>query len=210
MRNRILNSLALLLTLSAGSVLVAGVDLPERYLAPRLDGPVVQIQTGQQGRTHAAWAYRVGSRFDIAVSVQEPGGLWAQPTFLGAGDGMSQIQPSLTGDEAGNVYLAYAVRETGQVYLSHLRAGADDWSTPALVVLGAGRHEAPMLRVIGGRLVLAFRTGSRVSIVDLPTLEAGNRPSGIQDGPDGFPLPGAAPSDGGLQSTTNPGSTPQR
>ena len=195
MRRTRLPIVALLLALPGASGAWAGeAALPHRYSTSSLDGGLVQIQNPVDGRAWSVWAYRSGAEYDIAVSVRQ-GGLWSEPSFLGQADSKSQIQPALTVDPSGNLYLAFALREIGQIMLSTLRVGSDVWSAPVSIVGEPGRHFAPALRIVGGMLVVAYRSGAYVGITVVPLLGQVSRPEGIQDGPDGFPLPGSSSDD---------------
>ncbi len=188
MRRTRLSIFALLLALPASSGVWAA-DLPHRYSAPNLDSGLVQIYDPVDGRYWAAWAYRSGTEYDIAISVRQADGLWSEPRFIGRANSRSEIQPAMALDPEGNLYLAFAIRETGQIMLSTLRPTQDTWSAPVPVVLEPGRHFTPVLRVVPGQLVIAYRTGPRVEITLLPLI--GPMTMGMNDGPDGFP-PGAA------------------
>ena len=63
------------LALVATSALAGQALTPHRYLAGS-DGPLVQVSNPHDGRTWAAWAYRNGSEFDIAISHVDADGNW--------------------------------------------------------------------------------------------------------------------------------------
>jgi len=187
---RSLPILALLLALPAGGGAWArDAALPNRYSAAGLDGPLVQIRNPVDGRFWSFWAYRSGAEYDLAISLQREDGSWSEPSFLGEADSLSQVQPAAAVDDDGNVYLAFAVRESGQILMSTLRRGSESWSIPAPFIREPGRHSAPALQIVGRRLIVAYRWGSAVGITVLPLFGA-DTPSGIQDGPDSLPLPG--------------------
>ncbi len=190
MRRTSVSVLTLLLALSTASGVWAGSALPHRYSAQALDGPLLQILNPVDGRFWSIWAYRSGAEYDIAISALQEDGSWSEPRFLGEADSLSQMHPAAAVDAMGNVYLAFAVRENGRIILSTLRRGSSIWSAPVLIVGEPGRHFAPAVRIVGGELVVAYRTGAAVEISVLPLLVP-DRPAGIQDGPDSLPLPGS-------------------
>jgi len=186
-RNRVL-ILALLAALSAASGAWArgGAAVPHRYSAAGLDGPLVQLQNPIDGRSWSFWAYRWGGQFDLAISSLRGDGSWSEPTFFGDADSLSQVDPAAVVDASGTVYLAFAVRETGQIFLATLLRGSDVWSAPVSIVREPGRHFLPTLRIVGRELVVAYRSGLGVGITVVP-LAGGDAPTGIQDGPDTLP-----------------------
>ena len=123
--------------------------------------------------------------------------------FLGAGDGRSQVDPALVFDAAGNLYTAHSVRETGEVFVSRLAAGATRMSTAVRVSAPGERAFAPALSLTEGYLTVGFRIGSRVAL-RVVSLAPPTQPFGIQDGPDGFP-PSRDETDGGEEGTTGIG-----
>jgi hypothetical protein len=162
-----------------------GVETPCRF-NPGLDGAPVYATDSSSGATWAAWAYRWRGEFDIALSMRSPGGAWGDPTFIGRLDGLDQGSPALASDAAGNLYLAFAVRQTGRVYLSGLARGASVWSAPELVTIPGERGSAPALAVVADRLVLAYRTADgKVALRVRPVIADGVQPYGIYDNPDG-------------------------
>lgn len=186
---------ALALAIVAGAGARAGsmaLRAPHRYLPHLLDGALVEVYNPVNGQTWAAWAYRSGAEYDLAVTVNYGNGLWSEPVFIGSRDGIDQIQPSLAVDSGGNLYLAFTTGRSGRVFVSNLPRGSVAWSTPAPVALARARGFSPALRIIGDRLVLAYRSGTGVEITELPLVGPVGS-TGIQDGPDGFPLPGVGP-----------------
>jgi hypothetical protein len=165
------------------------IDPPNRYFLRDLDGRLARVENSTDGRTYAVWAYRNRGEFDLAIAVRDAAGHWSAPSFLGAGDSLSQMQPSLAVDSNGNLYLAYSERETGLIYLTMRAAGGVAWSEPTRIAVDSQRHWMPALRVVGNRLVVAYRSPSGTEIVDFALLPpaATQRPTGVQDGPDGFP-----------------------
>jgi hypothetical protein len=193
-----------LLVAAVGAMSVgAAPPAPHRYVGANIDLGLVQLTSPSDGRIWSAWAYRVAGQYDIAVSVLEAG-VWSEPEFVGSADRLSQVQPALAVDAAGTVYMAYAVRETGQVFLASRAANSFAWSTPILVTPGQSRRSAPALRVVGDRLVVALRSGSGIEIVDLPLLKLTPVVDGMQDGPDTIPHAVPPPNAGGGDGSIKP------
>lgn len=189
MRKPITSSVMLLAALCATGLALASPDAPLRYAPRSLDRGLVTLENPVNGQTIAAWAYRSGGRYDLAVAVREAGSnVWSEPQIFGASDSFQQEQPALTFDPAGNAYLVYSVRETGQILLTTLREGATQWAAPIELTTGPGRRGNPQLRIVAGRLVVAYRTGSSISMVDLPLLAPGRiGANGSGEGPDTLP-----------------------
>jgi hypothetical protein len=198
------------LGLAASPALGAGsrrIDASHRY-SPALDGAPVTVTETRTGTTWSAWAYRQSGEYAIALSTLDERGRWSEPLLIGADDRLDQIDPALVADEAGNLYLAYAVRENGTIHVSALRAGNADWFDPQQVTAGDEHASSPALRVVGDRLVLAYRAeGVGIAMRDWPLLPSTVNGGGIQEGPDGFPLPARQdPPDGGdSPGTLRPG-----
>jgi len=160
-------------------------DLPQGYLPGSLDGHLVEALDPLDGTLWAAWAYRNGAEYDVAISYRDESGMWSEPTLMGVDDGLDQTHPALAVDNWGNVYLAYAERKPDRVMLTWLEDGTSVWSTPTSVTDPAVAALDPALRVVGDRLVAAFRTRRGLAILDLPLLG----PTmifvdGLQDTPD--------------------------
>jgi hypothetical protein len=170
----------------AGSLAWAGPhgrQLPHRYLPGSLDGRLVEVTNPADGTLWSAWAYRNGAEYDLALSFRDELGFWSEPLLIGADDGLDQTQPALAADSRGNVYLAYTEQRPDRIMLCWLQAGTTTWSDPvALTELGI-RAMYPALRVVGERLVVAFRSGRGSVILDLPLLESVVGTS-MNDGPD--------------------------
>lgn len=170
---------------------LADIDIPRRHSATAQDGPPVSV-TLASGATWSAWAYRISGEYAIALSFREPSGPWGEPFYIGIDDRLDQIDPDIVGDADGNLYLAYAVRETGAIWVTALRAGRQSWFEPQQVTFAGERAEAPTLRVVGDSLVMGYRAGQEVRLLDWELLTTyspgGMTTQGIQDGPDGFPL----------------------
>lgn len=158
---------------------------PHRFAPEVRDGGLVQIQNPIDGKTWAAWAYRNGAEFDLAVSWAGADGFWSEPVFVGVDDGADQIQPALAVDRLGTVYLAFVDRGSDTIVITALRTGTRTWSRPSALTEPSVHGRSPSLAVVGGRLVVAFRSGDDVQITDLPLLAAPvATTNGINDGPD--------------------------
>jgi hypothetical protein len=182
-------SLAFALGLAGASGAVAAAPtraLPVGYAIPEIDGRPVSIENAIDGRTVAAWAYRSGREFDLAISVLGPAGTWSDPTFLGLRDGMDQVQPALAVDLSGNTYLVMTVRPSMAIYLAVLPAAATTWTEPTMISLEGERASLPALRIVADRLVVAYRSRAGIVVRDLPLFQAVGA-SGVQDGPDILP-----------------------
>jgi len=180
----------------APAVAAPGANLPSRF-NPRLDGGPVYAADSTTGAVWAAWAYRSRGEFDIAVSVRDAAGVWSEPAFIGRLDGLDQATPAMVADAAGNLYLAFAARQTMQIFLSVHRHGAAEWSAP-LSVTPPGEHGfSPALAVVAGRLVIGCRTGDgKVDLEVLPLETDGFAAQGIYDNPDGTDPLGRSGGDG--------------
>jgi hypothetical protein len=198
------------LLLGLGGAVAAAPDLPLRYFNPVLDGKPAVAGDPTDGTTWAAWAYRAQGEFDLAISSRDASGTWAAPRFLGEGDRLDQVDPALVADGTGNLYLAFAVRPLGRVYLAVRPAGSSEFSNPVEASLPGERASSPQLRIVRDRLVLGYRVGTRVVLRDLPLLGMGTH--GVQDGPDILPplgnttTPGTGGGGGG--GSRSPGSSP--
>jgi hypothetical protein len=173
--------------------------VPDRYNRLSLDGPLISLTNPVDGRTWSAWAYRDGAEYDIAIAFREPAGPWSEPVFLGRLDGRDQVEPAMTADADGNLYLAYTDRGTGAILLTVLSAGADTWFDPTPVTGEGERGFTPSLRVVADRLVLAYRSGWSIVIRDLALLGPPTpvSPDSIWDSPDPY---GDQEGDGGVQA----------
>ncbi len=173
----------LLATLSA----TAGELRPHRFNANSLDGALTTVVNRVTGDTWSVWEYRTGAEYDIAISVRDAQGFWSEPEFIGEGDRLDQVQPTLTADAAGNLYLAYVDRARGAVMLSARAANGSGWTSAFAVTAEGERGHHPTLRIVGDRLVVAFRAGAGIEIRDLPLLPAPIGTvwqRGVQDMPD--------------------------
>jgi hypothetical protein len=203
--------------LAAGALAAAGrTALPPRYSPGSLDGPLVQLDNPVDGRTWAVWAFRNGAEYDLALSFVDSNGGWHTPSLVGQGDRRNQTQPALATDGSGTVYLAFIDGPERRLLLSALVAGETEWSS--LVTLSASDERAakPVLKVVGGRLVVAYLVAGTLQVLDLPLAgslpEAGRLPEGVSEGPDPFDRepppdgdpPAPTPSNDGPTKTPTP------
>ena len=175
------------LVLLAGSPAGAGSrgrDLPPRYAPNSLDGRLVESLNPVDGTRWAAWAYRNGVEYDLALAFRNETGFWSEPILIGVDDGLDQTQPALATDHWGNVYLAYTEQSPDRIMLCWLRAEAEEWTEPIRLTDPGVRGMYPALRVVGDRLVIAFRSGLTSVILDAPLLEPAVIGNGIEDTPD--------------------------
>jgi len=174
---------------------------------PQFDGPLTTL-TGPDGRTWATWAYRASGEFDIAVSSRDANATtWSTPLFFGRRNGADELDPAIAVDSRGAVYLAFAVANPPRVSVAVLPAGSVVWSAPA-IVSGTEAASSPALRVVGDRLIVAYRTARGVGMVDFPIVGTGNQINGIQDGPDGIDPLGVRDPAPRVDSTPTGGSSP--
>jgi hypothetical protein len=176
-----------IVSLLAGTLAWAGSrgrDLPPRYSPGSMDGRLVEALNPVDGTLWAAWAYRNGAEYDLAIAYRDDQGFWSEPTLIGIDDGMDQTQPALTADTRGNVYLAYTEESPGRIMLVWLQAGASGWSTPVSLTAPEVPGKQPALRVVGDRLVIGFRSDRGLVILDLPLLDPIVSGDMIEDGPD--------------------------
>ncbi len=168
------------LVLSGSALLAAKTDVPDGYHAG-LDGKQTRTVT-VDGKNWSAWAYRNGDEFDIAVSFQDSEGRWSDPSFIGMDDGVSQVEPQLTTDGAGNLYLVYAELDTGRVLMVR-KPRQHDWKSTAAVTPSGVEGRSPEAQVVGTKLVVAFRVRNMVSIVAVPLVPT-RETGAVDDGPD--------------------------
>jgi len=163
----------------------AGRTLPDRYAPGSLDGTPVVVEHPFDGSTWSVWSYRNGAEYDIALSIRDADGAWSEPTFFGLDDDLDQVDPALAFDPTGTAYLAFAVRQTGTVQFALRVGGTRTWVGPAVASPADVRSSNPAVRIVGDRVVLAFRAGDSVAIADY-AIAPGLRVTthGIQEGPD--------------------------
>lgn len=214
--SRTVLSLLLGALLATGAVLAAPVrpsDGPRAKVpapaaddyVPAIDGPITTVQ-GPDGTLWGVWSYRASGEFDIALASRDASGIWSAPTFVGRRDGVDQQHPVLAVDAIGTLYLAYDTKSPSGVSVAVRPAGSATWIQP-YVLPADPSASSPALRIVGNRLIVAFRTSQGVGLLDLPTLVPGAL--GIQDGPDsvdpigmtgtgsGAPAPPGSGGDGG-------------
>jgi len=201
---RALCSIVLVLLFWAGAAQAGAAGLPERY-SPAIDGQPVSVVRPGTGETYSVWSYRGRGEFDIAIASLDSAGIWSEPVFLGRDDRRDQVTPALVADAQGTLYLAFSVRETGEIQLSMLPARASAWTAPLALTRATERGFSPALSVVSDRLVVAWREfGGTVQIRDLP-LVVPTTTHGINDGPDGIDPLGQS---GGGSSSPPPGKMP--
>ena len=169
--------MAVLLSLLAmsclcGSSFAAGSrTLPQRYLPGSLDSGLAVLR-GADGATLAVWAYRSGAEYDIAFSRADAGGRWTEPTFIGAGDGVDQLEPAIAVDGDGNTLIAYTDTALGAIRLARLSADGTPAAEPVVVRSRSSRSSfsAAQLTVVGEHVIVAFRDGDRTRMIDLPRI----------------------------------------
>lgn len=173
MRKRATLLFSCLILLGASSLALAapikelGRDAPARYL-PRWDGRLASVELADGGSL-TVWSYRNGAEYDLALAFRDADGSWAPTSYLGVGDGNDQLDPQVIADPAGHLYLSWVDRQ-GRLSLAIHSAVGTGWS-PAAVIAEGGRLGAPAMQIVGGRLVVAFRDGAGVGLVDLPLLD---------------------------------------
>lgn len=170
MRKSVTVLVAILMILALGTSVYAATPrgLPHRYAPKSLDGRLTQVTRVEDGSILAAWAYRNGPEYDIAISRADENGRWSEPVFIGVDDGRDQVQPVLTLDADGNAYLAFADRAAGRILLSKLRADGNGWTLPMVLTAPGTGAESPSLLVAGDKIIVAYRIGDEVKMIALP------------------------------------------
>jgi hypothetical protein len=158
---------------------------PARYLPNSFDGAIVQVENAVDGRVWAAWSYRNGGEYDLALSVSPAPGVWSEPLLVGLDDGIDQRQPAMALDSRGAMYVAYA-DGAGGIRLTVLQPGGVQWSPPVTVASGNGDLSRPSLMVSGSALIVGYRDGAGVALQAVPLLSPNpvNSLRAIYDGPD--------------------------
>ena len=143
--------------------------LPHRYLPGSLDNGLSLLRSADGG-TIAVWAYRSGAEYDIACSRAEAGGRWTEPTFIGAGDGVDQLEPALAEDGDGNLFVAYTDAALGTIRVALLEADGALAAEPLVVRSKDSRasFSAAQLIVVGEHVIVAFRDAERTRMIDVP------------------------------------------
>ena len=180
---------ALCLTLAATAGLsLAGLPRdhqPSRYAPGSLDQEPVLAVNPVDGSILAAWGYRDGGEYSIAIALKT-GESWSEPVFIGRDDRLDQVDPALAFDQYGVAYLAFSVPSLGQVLVTAIAGRPEAALTPQAVSHDGIHSGTPALLVIGVRQAVAFRTGAGVVIRNLPLFSPDESIStnGIQEGPD--------------------------
>jgi len=188
-RHAILPTLAAAFLLAPTALAGPGREAPRRYV-PALDGTPVTVELRAEGIAIAAWAYRSGPEYDLAISIRDASGSWDAPVLIGAGDGLDQVDPAIAFDAVGTTYVVYALRPAGSILLTERPAGSESWTAPREIAPSFVRASDPSLLIVGDQLVVAFRTARGTAMVTVPVSGAAGA-LGIQDGPDGVDPLGA-------------------
>jgi hypothetical protein len=159
-------------------------NLPHRYIPNGMDGRLDWITSPVDDTEWSTWAYRNGAEYDIAVSYRDEYGFWSEPLLIGEDDGRDQGEPVLAADRQGTIYVAYAERSPDRIMITWLTVGSERWATPQPLTANGLRARTPALRVIGERLVVAFRSGRGLVIVDFPIVGPSVTANIFNDGPD--------------------------
>jgi hypothetical protein len=177
--------LTLTATLGLSMAGIRGDRGPHRYAPRSLDQDPVLAINPADGTILAAWGYREGGEYSIALAVRN-GDVWTEPVFIGRDDGLDQIDPALVFDGSGVAYLAFTVRQLGEVRITAMVGEPEAALVPRTVSRAGSPAATPALGVIADRLVVAFQAGDGVVIRDLPLFipEASASTRGIQEGPD--------------------------
>lgn len=193
----------------AGSAAAAGrpaeIDggvFGHRLYVHGLDGQPVTATSPLDGSVWAAWTFADRAASDVAVSVLESSGSWSDPVLFESFDGLSQREPDVAIDAGGTVYVVYSVAQSEEIFLVARPPWTGEWSSPSRVSAPDESASAPILQVVGDRLVIAYRVGRGTNIVDLPLWEPPPvRTNGVQEGPDvidplGWTVGGTLPGSG--------------
>jgi hypothetical protein len=172
--------------LAAAPALAAprGKNLPHRYIPNGMDGRLDWVTNPADGTEWSTWAYRNGAEYDVAVSFRDEYGFWTEPVLLGEDDGRDQGEPVLAADRQGTIYVAYAERSPDRIMITWLTAGSDRWAKPQPLTAVGLRARTPAVRVVSDRLVVAFRSGRGLVIVDFPIVGPTMTTNIFNDGPD--------------------------
>ena len=160
-------------------------DKPLRYV-PGWDGDLSSAEAAGGGEW-TVWSYRNGDEHDIALALRDAEGNWQPTVFIGVDDGVDQLHPQMITDPSGHLYVAWIDRG-GELSMAIHSAVGTGWSPPAVVAEGF-RLGWPTMAIVGDRLVIGYRDGGRVSLIDLPLLdqlvaEGAFGLSGLHDVPD--------------------------
>ena len=158
---------------------------PHRYAPLSLDQEPVLAVNPLNGSVLAAWGYREGREYSIALAVKT-GETWSEPVFIGRDDRLDQLDPALVFDDQGVAYLAFTVLPLREIWITAFAGEPAEALSPQIVTRNGHPSLTPALSVIADRLVLAFRSGEGVLIRNFPLFRPGGTYStnGIQEGPD--------------------------
>jgi hypothetical protein len=150
-----------------------------------LDQEPVMAVNPVNGSVLAAWGYREGGEYSIAIAVKT-GETWSEPVFIGRDDRLDQLDPALVFDDQGVAYLAFTVLPLREIWVTAIAGEPANALSPQAVTRDGNPSSTPALRVLDDRLVLAFRSGEGVFIRDFPLFRpnTGVSSNGIQEGPD--------------------------
>ncbi len=192
-----------------------GNHRPLDYAPGSLDQEPVLAVNPTDGSVMAAWGYWERGEYSIAIAVKT-GESWSDPVFIGRDDGMDQIDPALVFDQHGIAYLAFSTPSVDQVRITAITGEPGGEILPPRAISPAGINSGmPALQVVGNRLVVAFRTGATITLLDLPLFPTGSQADetvstqSIGEGPDAVdPLSWVY--DGGDQESTDDNNNDRR
>ena len=119
---------------------------PDRH-AGAVDG--VPVFARANGWTYSAWAYRSDGEYSIAISFRDIYHGWSDPVFVGLGDGLDQVEPALAADGLGNLYLAYSVLQSGEIWMTAKWTVRDSWFAPQRISIGRDIGATPAVGIVG-------------------------------------------------------------
>ena len=174
--------------LVCGTTLFAGTGAPLEHVS-EIDGPLRVTPVALDGSAYAAWVHD-GDSSTIALSRFDPARReWSAPEWLDVGS--PAAAPWLEVDGAGNAYVVFADLPSAQIRVAVRPAGSEAWLPGGTVSTPGISASAPVARIVGASLVIAFLEGDVVRLVDLPipadppTTDSGRiSTQGIQEGPD--------------------------
>jgi hypothetical protein len=148
---------------AALTVSAAGRELPDRFVPSSLDEGLVSLYEPVGARSWSAWAYRNGAEYDLAIAWTDEHGVWNEPWLVGVGDGIDQKQPAMATDAAGNLFVVWTSAK--RIQLMVVGSGMS-WSAPRTISAAGELAHDPALRVVGDRLVVAYRSAGRIRLLD--------------------------------------------
>jgi hypothetical protein len=186
LKSTVILVMGLSLLVSVGSVLAGprGERTPARFAPRSLDRQPATAINPLDGSIWAAWAWRDGAEYSIAISIQTDG-VWSEPFFIGRDDSLNQMSPALVFDDHGVAYLAWTVLPVKRILIATFPEGLQSGFE-----VHTASHEGvpsgmPALTVVSNRLVLAFRTPQKTVLRTLPLYPSGAAGMrGVQEGPD--------------------------